>query len=74
VGPRARRHVGCAPARAAVSRGCSDPTRTEDHDARRTIVYPRDEAGGLSWMDTQMTHSLGNAGSSEGQVLEIELK
>ena len=30
--------------------------------------------GGFLWVDTKVTHTLGNAGNAEGQILEIELK
>jgi quercetin dioxygenase-like cupin family protein len=30
--------------------------------------------GDFHWVDTKVTHTLGNAGSAQGQVLEIELK
>src|SRR5712692_4965228 len=30
--------------------------------------------GGFLWVDTKVTHILGNAGNAEGQILEIELK
>jgi len=30
--------------------------------------------GDFHWVDTKITHTLGNAGSAEGQILEIELK
>ena len=32
------------------------------------------KAGDFHWVDTKVTHSLGNAGSAEGQILEVELK
>jgi quercetin dioxygenase-like cupin family protein len=30
--------------------------------------------GDFHWVDTRVTHTLGNAGTAEGQILEIELK
>jgi quercetin dioxygenase-like cupin family protein len=30
--------------------------------------------GDFHWVDTKVTHTLANAGSSEGQIVEIELK
>jgi quercetin dioxygenase-like cupin family protein len=30
--------------------------------------------GDFHWVNTKVTHTLGNAGSSEGQILEVELK
>jgi hypothetical protein len=32
------------------------------------------KAGDFHWVDEKVTHSLSNAGSTEGQILEIELK
>jgi quercetin dioxygenase-like cupin family protein len=32
------------------------------------------KAGDFHWVDTKVTHSLANAGSTEGQIVEIELK
>jgi mannose-6-phosphate isomerase-like protein (cupin superfamily) len=32
------------------------------------------KAGDFHWVSTKVTHSLANAGSSEGQIVEIELK
>lgn len=32
------------------------------------------KAGDFHWIDRKVTHSLGNAGSAEGQILEVELK
>jgi len=30
--------------------------------------------GDFHWVDTKVTHTLGNSGSAEGQILEVELK
>lgn len=32
------------------------------------------KAGDIHWVDAKVTHSLGNAGTAEGQILEVELK
>ena len=32
------------------------------------------KAGDFHWVDTKVTHTLGNAGAKEGQILEVELK
>ena len=32
------------------------------------------KAGDIHWIDTKVTHSLANAGTAEGQIVEIELK
>jgi quercetin dioxygenase-like cupin family protein len=32
------------------------------------------KAGDFHWIDTKVTHTLANAGSTEGQIVEIELK
>jgi quercetin dioxygenase-like cupin family protein len=39
--------------------------QTSTHEIKR---------GDFHWADTKVTHSLGNAGSAEGQIVEIELK
>jgi len=30
--------------------------------------------GDFHWVDTKVTHTLANAGASEGQIVEVELK
>jgi len=32
------------------------------------------QAGDFHWMDTKVTHSLTNEGTTEGQIVEVELK
>jgi len=39
--------------------------QTSTHEIKR---------GDFHWVDSKVTHSLGNAGSTEGQIVEIELK
>jgi quercetin dioxygenase-like cupin family protein len=39
--------------------------QTSTHEIKR---------GDFHWVDTKVTHSLGNAGNGEGQIVEIELK
>jgi hypothetical protein len=59
LGARARRHVASAHAFATLSPRCRDGMPADDDGPRRTIVYPRDEAGGLSMGGQQSDLQLG---------------